>query len=76
MASERRYPDRLVDAVAQCIWIRLRVYLRLGPKDETWLCDYADLPAMSQAPLRLTAREMLDLMFDAEDDLQKTQAKA
>jgi hypothetical protein len=65
----------LVDAVAQCIWIRLRIYLRLGPTDETWHCDYAALPEMAQAPLRLTAREMLDLMFDAEDELQKTPAK-
>lgn len=59
-----RYPATLVDAFAQCLWIRLRIYLRLGlSPDETWLCDFDDLPDMSKAPLRCTARDMLDLTF-------------
>ena len=70
--ADQQLADKLVDAVAQCIWIRLRVYLRLGRGDETWLCDYGDLPEMSRAPLRLTAMEMI-AAFDNDVSKETTE---
>ncbi len=74
MSDRSQYPNSLVDAFAQCIWIRLRLYLRLGPSaDHVWQCDYADLPDISKAPLRLTARDMLDLTLQDETSAREPQ---
>lgn len=69
MSNRPPYPDSLLDAFAQCLWIRLRTYLRFGIRedDPPWLCDFADLPTLAQSPLRNAARELLNLMFDHQD---------